>query len=226
VRAEQESIRADAEARRADAANTLRSDGEKREETLRQENTVLRTTAQQLAGEMAEAKAEAKASTEAKVVSDESCADMRARKNQANSGRRAAEQKSKALENETAKLKNQSRDLRAQLGGSAFKTPRHRHTNIEELVRMLHGKNTDIDRLTDELEQARVIISDYIDERERNGMPSPFLQLVGKKGEEYSQDCVELGFKVMLRSLSSKQAYHSLSPKRATKNPLPIFCLW
>ena len=77
-------------------------------------------------------------------------------------------------------------------------------TEYEQQVQGLQG---DVSKLTDELEEAGEALRNVLAENERKGLTNPFITLVGMKGDEYSQDMVELGLKMMSRSLSSQQAH-------------------
>jgi hypothetical protein len=46
-------------------------------------------------------------------------------------------------------------------------------------------------------------LTDILEQHAREGKQDPFLTLVGKNGDEYSQDMVKLGFKMLSRLLSS-----------------------
>ena len=67
----------------------------------------------------------------------------------------------------------------------------------------MEAHSLEIGRLMTEVDEAKGSLADILEQHAREGKQDPFLTLVGKKGDEYSQDMVELGFKMMSRSLSS-----------------------
>jgi hypothetical protein len=130
---------------------------------------------------------------------------MRCLKNDAPSAKRGAEKKLA----ECQKLRADNRKWRALVGGIEHKTPARLGTNVQcvdELQQQNEGLKEDTLRLVDEAAAARELIESAVLEGKLEGV-DPFLSLVGKKGDQYSQDMIELGLKLMSRSLSSVQAW-------------------
>jgi hypothetical protein len=208
---ENEAARADHHSNRADSALTLRDISE-RKLVAAEAKSKIDTDARVAAEEKAVAAEEKAAAAEedrvaavervsAAVAAEEK---MRALKNSALSKERAAQQKSA----EFSKVLKDNRRLRALLGGVEHKTPRQdlRPQCKEEYTQQIAGLKQDNLRLVDELDEACDIIKSTLSDSAREGI-DPFLRLVGKKGEPYSQDMIELGLKLMSRSLSSVQAW-------------------
>ena len=116
----------------------------------------------------------------------------------------------------------ENRRLRALVGGREHKTPRlGRGTNVqstEELQQHIQGLEEDNLRLVDEAAAAHELIERTVHESKQEGA-DPFLRLVGKKGDPYSQDMIELGLKLMSRSLSSVQAWGAMMDYGTTLHP-------
>jgi hypothetical protein len=118
---------------------------------------------------------------------------MRCLKNDALSAKRRAEKKSAECE----KLQADNRRLRALVGGIEYKRPRQKPCTATEYEQQVQGLQGDVSKLTDELEEAGEALRNVLAENERKGLTNPFITLVGMKGDEYSQDMVELGLKMM-----------------------------